>query len=169
VKLTKIKRPAGAGHFVVEALMEDEFGVWLYVPTGSAWEAPHDTGKLPFDVLTLIQPDRHWVTWWVDDPADRRLEIDVCLPPQREPEGWSYIDLELDPVRHEDGRIEILDRDEFDVACREGWIESEDAETALAAATAMELALRSRQEPWGDEGWRRLAAARDQRSDREFR
>lgn len=163
MKLTKIKRPAGPGHFVVEALLENEFGVWVYAPTGSDWVAPHDTGKLPFDALALIHPDRFWVTWWVDDPLDRRLEIDVCLPPQRDPDGWSYIDLELDPVRHEDGRVEILDRDEFDAACRSGWIDAADAERALAAATFMEVALRNRQEPWGDEGWRRLVAAQEQR------
>jgi len=45
----------------------------------------------------------------------------------------SYIDLELDLVRQENGRVEVLDRDEFDTACREGWISPDDAQTAKAS------------------------------------
>ena len=164
MRLKKIKRPGGAGYFELEPLLEDEFGTWLHGPTGSVWKNLRDAGELPFDVVVLLHPERYFVAWWVDDPGDRRLEIDVCLCPQREHDGWSYIDLELDPVRHEDGSVEILDRDEFDVACRSGWIESEHAEIAHATALAMEVALRNREEPWGDEGWRRLDAVRRKRS-----
>jgi len=112
------------------------------------------------DCLLLLRPDRYWVAVWVDDPEDRRLEIDVCLPPQQESDGWSYIDLELDPVRHESGEIEIEDRDEFDDACRNGWISADDARIASDTAAAMELALIERTEPFGEEGWRRLNSLR---------
>ncbi len=84
----------------------------------------------------------------------------MCLAPQRETDGWSYVDLELDLVRHENGITEILDRDEFEIACREGWISSGEAEMAEAVATTLEAALRRREEPLGDEGWQRLANLR---------
>ncbi len=108
------------------------------------------------DCLLLLSPNRYWVAVWVDDPADRRLEIDVCRPPLRESDGWSYIDLELDPIRHEPGKIEIEDRDEFDEACRGGWISADEARIANETAATMEFALKERTEPLGEEGWRRL-------------
>jgi hypothetical protein len=46
-------------------------------------------------------PHQSWVLWWVADPADRRIEIDVYSPPERTSDGWRYVDLELDSVRHE--------------------------------------------------------------------
>jgi hypothetical protein len=160
VRLHKIKRPAGPFSFDVEPLIEDEFGVWLFAARGFRWDAPHDRGTLPLDCLLLLSPDRPWVAWWVDDPADRRLEIDVCLAPKREKDGWSYVDLELDPIRHEGAAVTIEDYDEFDEACRNGWMTPEEAQIANATAAAMEFALLHRIEPLGDEGWRRMAIVR---------
>lgn len=157
VKLWKIKRPAGRGFFDLHPLVEDEFGVWLHGARGSKWRAPsHATGTLAFDVLVLLSPERCWVAWWVDDPGDRRLEIDVCQAPMREDDGWSYVDLELDLVRHSDGTTEIVDRDEFDTACLDGWISEKEAEMANEVTNAMDAVLRSGEEPLGEEGWRRL-------------
>jgi Protein of unknown function (DUF402) len=159
VKLHKIKRPAGDFCFTVELVGEDRFGTWLCGRTGAPWTAPHDTGTLPFDALALVNPQQHWVGWWVDDPDDRRLEIDVCLPPERVADGWRFVDLELDPVRHErGGDIEIEDWDELADARRDGWMTPADAAIAEQTATAMEAALRERRAPFDDEGWRRLAA-----------
>jgi hypothetical protein len=163
MKLEKIKRPGGSFYFSVEPLVEDEFGTWLHAPAADTWEAPHGVGTLPMDVLILLSADRHWAVWWVDDPTDRRIEIDICLPPERVRDGWRYIDLELDPVRHADGTVEIQDHDEFEAACRNGWITAADAEIALGAAPAMEAALRRREEPLGEEGWRRLDIVRRER------
>jgi hypothetical protein len=160
VILHKIKRPAGTFDYHADCVVEDQFGFWLYAPKGSHWQAPHDKGTLPVDCLLLLSPGRFWVAWWVDDPADRRLEIDVCLPPRRETDGWSYIDLELDPVRHESGDTEIQDLDEFDDACRKGWIAEGDARIAKETAAAMELALIKRVEPLGEEGWLRMNSLR---------
>ena len=160
MQLRKIKRPAGFAVFEVTALDTDEHGVWLGLPTGSPWHTENDTGELPFDVAVLLAPDRWLVAWWCDDPADRRLAIDVCLPPVQGDAGWSFVDLELDPVRHENGIVEVEDHDEFEVACRNGWISPEEATIALETATRMETALRERVEPWGEEGWNRLQSAR---------
>ena len=158
LRLHKIKRPVGIFSFEVEALGEDEFGIWLRVPRGSIWRAPHDFGRLQFNCLMLLKPARPWVAWWVDDPVDRRLEIDICLPPEREEYGWSYVDLELDLFLHADGTVEIADRDEFDLACRNRWMSVEDERLALETTSVVEKALRSREAPLGDDGWRRLDA-----------
>jgi predicted RNA-binding protein associated with RNAse of E/G family len=96
--------------------------------------------------------------WWVGDPADRRLEIDVCLPPEGTDAGWRYVDLELDPVLHErDSRVEIEDWDEYEQACRNGWMSAEDAALARFTAEDRAGALRRRDEPWQERGWQMLS------------
>lgn len=157
LRLSKIKRPAGVFWFDLHPVCEDADGTWLRGPVGTRWGAPHDSGTLAVPVVVLLAAERPWVAWWVGDPADRRLEIDVCLPPRRTDTGWRFVDLELDPVLHErDSRVEIEDRDEFEQACRDGWIGV--AEAALARSTAEEraAALRRRDEPWQARGWHLL-------------
>jgi hypothetical protein len=160
LEVRKVKRPGGDFTFTVQPLGEDEHGSWVYGPIGSPWSAPHDSGTLPVDAIALFDPGHWFVTWWVDRPGDRRVEIDISLPPERTAAGWTYVDLELDPIRHEDGTVEVEDHDEYDDACRNGWITPEHAAIALETAQRMADRLRAREEPWGDEGWRRLARAR---------
>lgn len=163
VQLNKVKRPGGVFEFEMLAAEEDAAGVWLWYPTGSLWRAPHDAGTMPFDALLLVSTEVPAVTWWVDDPSDRRIEIDICLAPMATESGWSFIDLELDPLRHEHtGVIEIEDHDEFAAACQQGWISPDEAAFALEMATRLERALGQRLEPWGDEGWTRLQTAKSQ-------
>jgi hypothetical protein len=159
--LYKVKRPGGVYTFVdLRLVAADDHGIWLFGATGTRWHAPHDAGALPFDALVLVDPAAWWVTFWVDDTNDRRVEIDICLPPERCADGWSYVDLELDPVRHANGDVEVQDRDEFAAACANGYVTPADADAAIHAAARMERALREAREPWGETGWQRLAAAR---------
>jgi predicted RNA-binding protein associated with RNAse of E/G family len=107
--------------------------------------------------VVLLATDRPWAAWWVGDPVDQRLEIDVCLPPELTEAGWQYVDLELDPVFHErDERVEIEDWDEYEEACRNGWMSPNDAELALTTAEYCVDVLRQRAEPWLGRGWQML-------------
>jgi hypothetical protein len=160
VLVQKIKRPAGTFCFALRFLVEDEFGTWLFGPIGSLWTAPHDNGALTSRVVILLSEGRELVGWWFDDPSDRQLAVDICLPVTRSPTGWTFVDLELDPVRHEiDGRIEVEDQDEFEDALRHEWMSQRDATTALRVAAQVEKSLRERIEPLGQVGWERLEAA----------
>src|SRR5262249_43928966 len=114
----------------------------------------------PFACLMLLNPTCAWVACWVDDPADKRIEVDICLLPERGSDAWSYVDLELDVFRHADGTVTIEDHDEFDLACRNVWIRPEHARLALETVVELELALRNYKEPFGGEGWGRLDARR---------
>ncbi|MGK5678306.1 DUF402 domain-containing protein [Actinoplanes sp. URMC 104] len=157
VRLHKVKRPGGVFWFDLQHVAEDADGTWLRGPVGSPWSAPHDSGVLPVPVVVLLTPGRPWAAWWVGDPADRRLEIDVCLPPVPVPDGWQYVDLELDPVLHErDGRVEIEDEDEYEQACRDNWMTPADAELARLTADACAELLRRGSEPWLRRGWQIL-------------
>lgn len=156
VRLQKIKRPGGGFWFDLRQVGQDDDGTWLHGPVGSPWGAPHECGVLAVPVVVLLSAGRPWATWWVGDPADERIEIDVCLPPEVVGTGWRYVDLELDPVRHErDGRVEIEDWDEYDEACRDGWMTADEADLARTTAERCAEELR-RGQPWLSRGWQRL-------------
>lgn len=160
MKLVKIKRPGGTYGYVVRQCADDEFGTWLFGARGSPWSAPHDKGVLPVDVVVLVADARPFVAWWVDDLDDPRIEVDVCLPPTRSETGWTYVDLELDPVRHENGyRVDIEDWDEYHQSMASGQMSPEEAE--LAARTALDLStqLRDQDSAWIEAGWQRLREA----------
>lgn len=161
VTLDKVKRPGGTYSFELRHVATDAHGTWLSFLEGSAWRAPHDAGVITFDALVLLAEDRPFVTWWADDPDDRRVEIDVCLPPTRTASGWSFVDLELDPVRYEaDGRVEIQDEHELAASVGAGWMSETDARLARETAASMAEALRMGREPWGSLGWTRLRRIR---------
>lgn len=161
VTLDKVKRPGGTYWFELRHVATDAYGSWLSFLRGSAWRAPHDAGVVPIDALVLLAQDRPFITWWVNDPDDPRVEIDVCLPPTQTPSGWSFVDLELDPVRHEaDGRVEIEDEDEFAASVDAGWMSDTDALLAREAAESMADVLRAGDEPWGEVGWTLLHSLR---------
>lgn len=136
VLLDKIKRPGGVFSYDAQHLAEDEHGHWLFLGEGSEWRAAHDEGQLSVDVVILIRADRPWVGWWVDDPADRRVEFDVCLPPgEPERDRWAYVDLELDPVLHVRSElVEVQDWEEFQESVAAGVIDQRSASLAIETA-----------------------------------
>ena len=104
-------------------------------------------------------PTTWFVTWWVDDPDDRRIEIDVSLPPER-------TERRLDATSTSSSirsatttaRVEVQDHDEFEsrVPQRLDRARATPRSRARYGATAWPPA-HAREEPWGDEGWHRLA------------
>jgi hypothetical protein len=157
MSLSKVKRPGGVHWYGFQPIAQDGDGTWLWGPVGSPWQAPHDDGTSAVPVLVWLATGRPWAAWWVDEPADRRLEIDVCLPPEPTADGWRYVDLELDPVRHEgDGRVEIEDWDEYEESLRHGWMSAADAELARVTAERCAEELRRGTEAWIHRGWQML-------------
>ncbi|GAB2578293.1 hypothetical protein Aab01nite_09910 [Paractinoplanes abujensis] len=157
VRLWKIKRPGGVHLFELRTVAEDAEGAWLAGPAGSPWVAPHDRGTSAMPVVVWLAEGRPWAAWWVGDPGDRRLEIDVCLPPEPVEDGWRYVDLELDPVLHlADGRVEIEDWDEYEESLLRGWMTADDGELARATAQACAEELRGPAKPWRERGWELL-------------
>jgi hypothetical protein len=156
-RLVKIKRPPGTLWFDLEVVAEDGDGTWLLGRPGAAWGTARDQQVLTVRFAMLLQAGRPWAAWWVADDADPRIEIDVCLPVERTATGWRFVDLELDPVRHEnDGRVEIDDEDEYEEALRKGWMSARDGELARATADSLAQVLRDDREAWISRGWRLL-------------
>lgn len=162
VVIDKVKRPGGVFSYTAQHLGEDQHGHWLFLGQGSEWRAPHAHGTVPVDAVVLMCPHQPWVGWWVDDPADPRVEFDVCLPPadSEHDSRWSFVDLELDPVLHIlTNEVEVQDWDEFREAVAAGVITQESAELAIATAETLTQLLRGPSPPWLSLGWERLATA----------
>jgi hypothetical protein len=126
-----------------EVVGEDEFGTWLFCAAGEIHRRVDGTElKVPSDGVQLM-PRTGW--WWRDG---RWIGIDICTPPERGPDGWSYTDLELDLVRRKDGTVVLVEEDEFE---RAGLPETVAARARAAAADLSE------DDPVFARGWEWLA------------
>lgn len=153
----------GRQHYAFEAdpLGSDEHGVWLGVPAGTPFEGPEYPGVWSHPFVILAPPDAWWLAsfYGPGNPQDMDVYVDITANPSwPSPERFEVIDLDLDVVRFRDGRIELLDEDEFDehriaMAYPDPVVRRarETAESLLAAVTA-------RVEPFAGAGTRRLEA-----------
>jgi protein associated with RNAse G/E len=99
----------------VELLGRDQHGSWLWGEAGRRIElAEGGSFVTEQDALTLIPEDAWWTcAWWMGHP-DVELYVDICTPSRWEGDRITHIDLDLDVIRFRDGRVEIVDRDEFE-------------------------------------------------------
>jgi predicted RNA-binding protein associated with RNAse of E/G family len=98
-----------------------------------------------------------WFTWrgdvWHDvgrfhraDGTFTGIYANVLTPVRMDGAEWETTDLFLDVWMDADGRVEILDRHEFDAAVDAGWVDA--ATAARALAEAERLAAEARAGTW---------------------
>ena len=104
--------------FDVEILGSDEHGLWLGGRKGSVGSRPGKSVKATSNYVTLIPANEGW---WVatfnatpqGSNADISVYVDITTPTTVN-EGEAFtLDLDLDVVQRADGRVEIVDEDEF--------------------------------------------------------
>ena len=105
-------------HQTMLYLGEDEHGIWLGAPAGSAIRR----GSEPPIVLEqpsaeLIPPGQWWTATFNGEPAKTEIYCDISTPPEWPSENEvTMVDLDLDVLRlRADGRVLIVDEDEFAV------------------------------------------------------
>jgi uncharacterized protein len=78
---------------------------------------PRTATPLAANFLTLIpEPEQWWVCTWMWDDPDTTIDIyvDIVWPPSwRSSACLQIVDLDLDVIRHLDGRVSIDDEAEF--------------------------------------------------------
>jgi uncharacterized protein len=113
-------------------------------------EPPIETPR-PFVVLV---PEAEWWTVVHTSPgSDADLYVDIAAPATWEtPDLVTIVDLDLDVVRWTDGRVELVDEDEFlehqTSLGYPAWM----IDRARAAAARAVLAAENRDEPFGSAG-----------------
>jgi protein associated with RNAse G/E len=165
--IRKVKRPDGIGRWPAFVVSEDSFGVWLYSPKGTIYRGR--TGSIVTEcevgqghraegrpVLHLVSRAAWWIAAWCFDGDRPVISVDICTPATLIDGEWHYVDLELDPHVFGDGRVEVLDEEEFRAACEAGLITPTEAIEARKSARQLEQNLRDRVEPFGHIGWQRF-------------
>lgn len=103
-------------HYSVAAafLGDDEHGTWLASPVGTRVIRPDGSEVAGwFDVVSLVPRDEWFLLhFWYDHP-EVQIYVDICTPPVWSGRGVKTVDLDLDVVVWNDGRIEVVDEDEF--------------------------------------------------------
>jgi uncharacterized protein len=138
-------------HQTMWQLGEDEHGVWLGAPAGSAIRR----GDEP--PIVLEQPSAELIPaglWWTatfnGEPAKTEIYCDISTPPQWPSENEvTMVDLDLDVVRlRADGRVLIVDEDEFAAhQARYGYSAEVVRQAELAAAWLLQ-AISAAAEPF---------------------
>jgi protein associated with RNAse G/E len=142
---------------LVYHLGDDAHGSWLWGPAGRTISRGTDTVFVAEQsALTVIVPGAWWApTWWVGHPSVA-LYVNINTPASWDADRVSSVDLDLDVVRFIDGRVEIVDEDEFELHQRQyGYPADLVVAARRAADTAFDLV--SRNEPPFDghaaDGW----------------
>jgi protein associated with RNAse G/E len=108
----------GRPHYrgVVHVLGEDEHGTWLWGPAGRViYRGDEPLFTAEHDVITVITSGAWWApAWWLGH-LQVDLYVNINTPAVWERERVVATDMDLDVVRFCDGRVEIVDQDEFDV------------------------------------------------------
>lgn len=123
---------------LVHHLGDDEHGSWLWGPAGrTIYRGDEPLFVTEQAALALVPPGAWWsLAWWVGH-AEVDLYVNINTPAVFEPERIVAVDLDLDVVRTVDGRVEVVDRDEFELhqvryAYPPDLIEAAEAATSLA-------------------------------------
>ena len=134
-----------------EVLGDDEFGLWVVTRAGTPvmrgddvlFEARHDG-------VMCVADGRRWMAWFTA-AHDFDLYCDIVTPISIGPAGSVAVDLDLDVVRWADGRVELLDEDEFESHRVELGYPEDECVAALRTADEVVRAVRLRAAPF--DGW----------------
>ena len=99
-------------------LGSDEQGDWLGIPAGTTMVRPGATYVAPTDQVGLAPPpgaetDRGWLATFHARGGPVRVYVDITTPPVWDGPVLRAVDLDLDVVRGNTGRVWVDDEDEF--------------------------------------------------------
>ena len=104
--------------FAATYLGRDHHGDWLGIPAGTRMSRPGATYVAPTDQVGLAPaagPDeeRGWLATFHAADGPLRVYVDITTPPVWDGPVLRAVDLDLDVVRENTGRVRVDDEDEF--------------------------------------------------------
>ena len=159
VQVRKEKWPLAGSHeprlvanWSARVLGTDPFGTWLFCAQGEIHrKADGSALVVPSDGVQLLPSSGWWAAWWWR--RDHWIGVDICTPPTLEESGWNYVDLELDLARLADGRVMLVDEDEFEQARIDCQLPHDVIAAAHSAAAELQIRLARDTEPVVAAGW----------------
>ena len=140
-------KPDGSRYSLGRAVVADRSGQTVTVRREMRAGGEYDAlgvNRADGDIATTKLKEGRW--WY---PTAYRSEegdvkgtyVNVCTPVELFPSAATYVDLEVDVVKHADGSVERVDDDDLDAAVANGHISEALAAKAREVATAVERAL----------------------------
>ena len=101
--------------FTLSDLGSDRFGWWLGGRAGLQLQrGDEEPLEQQHDVVMLVPDTGCWTAYWNwRDAGQIEVYVDVTTKPVRTADSVTAVDLDLDVIRFEDGRVELVDEDEF--------------------------------------------------------
>ncbi|MGB0101971.1 MAG: DUF402 domain-containing protein, partial [Nocardioides sp.] len=105
--------------FDASYLGSDQHGDWLGIPAGTAMSRPGATYLAPTRQVGLVPPpggsgpERGWLATFHDVGGPVQVYVDITTPPSWDGSVLRAVDLDLDVVRGNAGRVWVDDEDEF--------------------------------------------------------
>ena len=135
-------------HWVYDGtyLGSDEHGDWIGFPEGSRFTRPGADYVAPYDQVGLVPGGRGWVAAFHSPGGKVWVYVDITTVPVWDGTTVRAVDLDLDVVRGQAGRVWIDDEDEF--AERRGGYPDDVVAHALRTCTEVETMVRDRVAPF---------------------
>jgi len=147
-------------HFTMDLLGQDEHGWWLFGRTGMAVQRGSEPPvRQPRDFALLVPAEGNWTACF-NVEGDLDIYADVTTRPVLADGLVTAVDLDLDVVRFWDGRVAVLDEDEFAEHQAELGYPAELVAGARATCDWLVGAVSARAEPFGQASTPWLARAR---------
>jgi uncharacterized protein len=100
-------------HYQVEPLGTDRHGWWLGGPEGTFFRRGDEEPILRrHDHVMLVPGEGDWIASW-HAGSETEIYVDVTTCPARNGDVIEAVDLDLDVIRRRDGRVMLVDEDEF--------------------------------------------------------
>jgi hypothetical protein len=147
-------------HYAMEVLGQDEHGRWFFGRKGMPLQRGAEPElRHPRDFALLVPAEGDWTACFNAD-GDLEIYADVTTRPVLSGSQVRAVDLDLDVVRFWDGRVAVLDEDEFAEHQVELGYPAELIAQARATCDWLVSAVAARREPFGQAGAAWLARAR---------
>ncbi len=147
-------------HYELDPLGEDQFGRWFFGAAGLTQQRGDEPPVVwPGDFVLLVPAEGCWTACF---NAGHELEIyvNVTTRPVLDGDTITAVNLDLDVVRYLDGRVEVLDEDEFAEHQVQLAYPAELVSQARQTCDWLVRAVSARAEPFGRAGAGWLARAR---------
>ena len=150
----------GSAHWRIPMLWlgEDEYGRWLGAPPNTEARRGNEPPVVhPQAWVALFPRDAWWTAICNAEPEPIEIYCDVTTVPQWREGEVTMVDLDLDVCRRRDGRVEVLDEDEFAEHQVRYRYPDEVVAAARAATESLSRALSENAEPFATVAQRWLA------------
>jgi uncharacterized protein len=143
-------RPTGVT--LARLLGEDAFGQWLGVARGDLWWAADRShaGVFERSLVKVVPSGTFWTACF--HPVDPVVDVDIVLPVRWVDGVLEEVDLELDILRSDDGRVRVRDQEAFE-RVRKAWAMPDDiAAQAETTCEQVRVLVEQGAEPFGQVG-----------------